>query len=56
MSNSAFSGSNPIASFEVKAADDAVGRKNIGIQNVRIVSVSDRKEYTADNTQPTVNI
>ena len=56
MSNSAFSGSNPIASFEVKAADDVVGQKIIGIQNVRIVSASDRKEYTADNMQTTVNI
>ena len=56
MSNSAFSGSNPIASFEVKAADDVVGQEIIGIQNVRIVSASDRKEYTADNMQTTVNI
>jgi len=56
MSNTAFSQSNTIASFVVKAADDAVGTKTIGVQNVRIVAASDRKEFTADNTETTVNV
>ena len=56
MSNSAFSGSNPIASFEVKAADDVVGQKIIGIQNVRIVSENNRSEFIADDVQVAVNV
>jgi len=56
MSNSALTGSNPIANFEVQAAGDVVGQKTIEIQNVRIVSVRNRAEYTVENTQTTVNV
>ena len=56
MSNVSFSQSSVVANLTISASADAVGVKNIDIKNVRVVSVDNRTEYKAPDTQTTVHV